>query len=985
DYLYVKQKVWDYVYARAGKIDFDVMQLGSIIKGQGKYNASINLLNNDLTLNGMMPISLSDSQSVTIYPRGGQIVMHKNRDFDFAGLVHMPRFDFYGKSYSFIYDDFKLSMPIIDSLVLRVPSFTKDKFGRKPLKRVMTAISNMGGDLFIDRSDNKSGRIDTLQQYPIFRSKKPSFTYYDKKNIRRGVYDRENFHFKLDTFSIDSLNDFKTENLAFKGTFVANGVLPELKQDLILMSDYSLGIITDTPEDGYPLYNGKANTSGRIRMSNNGLTSDGDMKYIESTTISKEFVLMPDSTVAQHTESFVNKEMAGDPQYPNVEATDVYMKYQPMEDFMTVRKKEDKIKMFEDVLLDGSFILNREELFGNGRIDFNMCIMISNRFNFKHHEIFSDTCNFKLSAQDFTVGDDASFFSENVNAIVNFDLMESRFFSNGGGTYFHFPPNQYKCFMDRFIWYMDKQELELSKNELQSEMKQKDIGFEKPAFVSEHPDQDSLRFDAPRANWSLKDVVIRAREVDHIDAADSRIFPDSGRVNIFPRAVIETLKNSKVLTNRTNKYHKFYKANIDITGRKNFKGDGFYDYVDKDNKKQQIFFHTIRQDSSKQTYAEGVVFDTADFKLSPAFGYHGKVNLEANDKSLYFDGSFKIFSSCDSLSQTWIDFRSEIDPKSIYIPISKTPVDSGGRPLSVGLNLTRDSTFAYSSFLTKPYKKDDISVIAADGFIFFDKNSKEYRVSSQEKLNFPSTPGNLVSLKNNRCYVYHEGKMDLGANLGALKVDVAGNTTHNLETNEIKLDLMMVFKFFFNDNSLKVFTDDLLEDEELNLVNFERPVYEKALREFNGKEKGDKLIGEISLDGFFKRVPDALNHQIVLNDIKLDWSDETQSYKSKGQIGIGNIGRKQINRMVNGKLMFEKRKSGKDDRMHFYVELTSGNWYYFFYRRGLLQTISNNLEYNKIIKEMKPEDRKLKTKRNEDSFSYTTCSARLKDEFLEDF
>ena len=293
-------------------------------------------------------------------------------------------------------------------------------------------------------------------------------------------------------------------------------------------------------------------------------------------------------------------------------------------------------------------------------------------------------------------------------------------------------------------------------------------------------------------------------------------------------------------------------------------------------------------------------------------------------------------------------------------------------------------SFAYSSFLSRPYKKDDISVISSDGFLFFDKSSREYRISSQEKLNFPSTPGNWVSLKNNKCYVYHEGKLNLGVDLGELKVGVAGNSTHNLETDEIKLDLMMVFKFMFSDNALKLLSGDLIEDEGLNLVNFERKTYEKALREFNGKQAGDKLIGQVSLDGMFKRVPDVFNHPMVLSDVKMIWDDKTHTYKSVGQIGVGNVYKKQINRMVNGKVEFEKRKGGKD-RMHLYIELSDGSWYYFFYRNGLLQTVSTNKEYNTVIKEMKAEDRKLKTKRKEEPYSFTICSERLKNTFIENF
>ena len=43
-------------------------------------------------------------------------------------------------------------------------------------------------------------RHTSLSLYPIFKSEKPAFTYYDSKNIRRGVYTRDKFYFEIDTF-----------------------------------------------------------------------------------------------------------------------------------------------------------------------------------------------------------------------------------------------------------------------------------------------------------------------------------------------------------------------------------------------------------------------------------------------------------------------------------------------------------------------------------------------------------------------------------------------------------------------------------------------------------------------------------------------------------------------------------------------------------------------------------------------------------------
>ena len=112
--VYIKEKIYYFLLSRAGKVDYDVIQFNSVTKDEN--NATINLLNFDLKLNGVKTVYLSDSQNVYIYPKDEQLVVKKNRDFDFDGRIHAGLFDFYGKLFSFSYDKFKIDMPVSDSM-----------------------------------------------------------------------------------------------------------------------------------------------------------------------------------------------------------------------------------------------------------------------------------------------------------------------------------------------------------------------------------------------------------------------------------------------------------------------------------------------------------------------------------------------------------------------------------------------------------------------------------------------------------------------------------------------------------------------------------------------------------------------------------------------------------------------------------------------------------------------------------------------------
>jgi hypothetical protein len=90
----VKQRFYDYLNSFAGKIDYDVISFFSEPEGGGD-NASLNLLNNELKIRGVDQIQLSDSQNVVIFPEGEEILLKKNRDFEFAGKIRAGLFVFF--------------------------------------------------------------------------------------------------------------------------------------------------------------------------------------------------------------------------------------------------------------------------------------------------------------------------------------------------------------------------------------------------------------------------------------------------------------------------------------------------------------------------------------------------------------------------------------------------------------------------------------------------------------------------------------------------------------------------------------------------------------------------------------------------------------------------------------------------------------------------------------------------------------------------
>ena len=71
--------------------------------------------------------------------------------------------------------------------------------------------------------------------------------------------------------------------------------------------------------------------------------------------------------------------------------------------------------------------------------------------------------------------------------------------------------------------------------------------------------------------------------------------------------------------------------------------------------------------------------------------------------------------------------------------------------------------------------------------------------------------------------------------------------------------------------------------------------------------------------------------------------------------------------------------------VNIYIELDPNNWYFFTYQRGMMQTISSNDEYNTIIKETKPADRKYKHQKGEQPYQFMYSTVRKKNDFLKKF
>ena len=983
DMVSLPDRFFEYISAHAGRVDYDVINFTSDTKGAD--NASLNLLNNELKIQGVAQIQLSDSQNVVIFPEGEEILVKKNRDFEFGGKIRAGLFLYSGKEFAFEYDNFKIDLKNVDSLRIMVETKEVDMYGNKKIKNIKTLIENINGDLLIDNPFNKSG-IKNFPEYPIFNSKKDSYVYYDKESILDHAYSKKDFYFQVYPYTLDSLDNFKTEGLQLKGYFVSGGIFPPFEEHLKVQKDYSLGFIRKTPPEGYPLYAGKATFHNDIKLSHEGLRGDGDFKYITSITSSNDFIFYPDSMISDAQKMHIEKQISG-VEFPTVDAINVYVHYHPKEDeYYSVKKKVDQVIFDGEASLDGTLKLNPEGLTGWGKLEFSKAELFSAEFKFSEHIVDADTSQFNLKALDMT---GFAFKTDNVNSHVDFKERKGDFMSNGDGSVVEFPQNQYICFMDQFTWYMDQEEIEVSaaQQKVQPEpgkeltaMEMEDIQLSGSAFTSVNPEQDSLSFIAPSAKFNMRKNIITANEVKYIRVADATVYLSDGEVVIEKKAKMRTLSNTKIIANNTTRYHTINNCTTNIFGKKQYSSSGDYDYVDEKNVKQIIHFDVITADSVPQTYATGKINITENFTLSPSFVYTGNVRLDAYNQFLTFDGSTKIAHECTKYGNFWVNFKAEINPNQIYIPISQTISDINNNSLINGVMLCVDTPGIYSAFLSKPKKYSDIPVITADGFLYYDSGSKQYKISNKEKLVEINLPGNYLSLNKEFCNLYGEGKINLGADLGQIKMETVGNINYDTDKEETFMDIVLSMDFMFSDQALKAFVEEVNIDVTLQGIDLTRKTYEKNIMELLGQEASEKLKSEIALNGAMKKLPKEFEHSLFFTDLKMKWDSKNDTYTSVGKIGIGNILKYQVNKLLEGYILIKKKRSG--DILTMYFQIDEANWYYFQYRGGQMLAVSSNQDFVTSIRDLKVDKRKMEVEKGQKPYSFYIASEKSKDDFL---
>jgi len=957
--------------------------------------ARMDLATLNLNIYAVDRVTLSQRKRTTIVPEGSEVVVRKNRDFNFSGWVFSGKAEINTLAANFTYDDFTIALLDTKETVFNVDPI-KQEHGPGPV-RMKSEIRGVSGKLIVDHKNNKSGKNDLFDMYPKLEVANKTRIYYNDKDIYRGAYDSTRFYFTVEPFTRDSLHMFVRDSLRLDGELTSAGIFPKMKQQVKVMPDYSFGFVTEAPKGGYPFYETDAMYENRILLSNNGLQGAGRIDFIHSTSEtlpSSLFAFLPDSTVG--IVDFVNRPNEQGVEFPPVKSDEAYISYVPKGDLLRVRSLPQKeLEFFEgESNLRGGIEIRPEGMTGRGLMDLSRATLISDGFSFKRWDIDADTSSFDLKNEnpEDVEEDPLAFNTENVSAHVSFKDRIGEFNSNQGESEVNFPVNQYKCLMDRFKWYMDNAEIDMERAENKDITIDQGVDLKGPNFFSTHPKQDTLQFMAPKAKFNVRKKVIYCDEVEYIDIADARISPDSMKVIIRKKAKIDKFKNATIVANYITKYHKFDEAEVEIKARRDYSASGRYPYYDIDSNVYYIEMNNIKPDTAYQTTASGVIAQADSFKLSPQFDYYGDVAIAAANPLIEFEGATRINHDCDKFDRNWMAFKSEIYPKNIQIPVSTEMKDLNGGSISAGIvwrdSPATDSLRLYPTFLSSLVDPNDPIVMTASGYLQYNNDANEFQIGSKEKLINRLEKGNFIALHTESCSMNGDGEVSLGMDFGDAEIDAVGVVNYNQSTGETSMNITARMKMALDKGLMEDVAKRINGLEGMKDADFASTTLEQAIRTWEDTETATDFKAKFVTDKEVKKVPKGLNHSMTISGIRLS---SFADFQTNGLITdvqsavLVNMYGEPVMKYVPFRAFFQQIYSGGGgDKFNLMIDIPGGMDYFMAYsmdkKDGTLRIITGDSEMNAAINEMKDDKRKTK------NFKYeTTSNSVYKTKFMDLF
>ncbi len=978
DRVIVKEKAVTQYRAYKGEVDYDNLKIQSVtgtyaatdLKKPVYPNATLSFTKRNMTVRGVDEFNVSDSLNVIIKPDSSLITILQNRDIKFDGTITAGNFEITGKDFTLKYDSFFISLNHIDSINF----FAMEKNSRGQLVRRkinnsmvgadstaaaaggMAGAAKTSGTLYINRPNNKAGKVK-VPNYPRLDAAAGGAIYFDRPEVLGGVYDRSVF-FVVPPFKLDSLNDADPTSLNFAGTFVSSGMFPSFKEKLHTMPDKSLGFEHIVPSGGYQLYKTDAKLTGVIALDNRGLRAPGKIDFVAASVYSNDFVFYPDSVIAKGSRAIISEKQFGAVVFPQASLPNYQMKWFPKQDQMKLRNTTSPFNFYDSTAqLTGTITVSKRGVSAIGKLETRGSELRSREMNFSAKDFSARHARFKAKSAD-----PAKPLIDGTDVRVKFNLQQNYADISPeveGQAAIDFPFAQFRTSIPNARWDLTTQKITMTKNP--------DVPIENSYFYTTRKDLDSLSFYAEKAVYDLKTQEMKVSGIPYITVADARITPENNEVLILENAKIGTLKNTTIILDTLNGYHRLTEGVVDVISRKQFSGYATYQYVNflKDTFAIKMTdFHlepVVEAESTKklsrkksvasmQTVGVGNVAEAEKLVLGAGMYYKGDLTMFATKPALKLTGYVKLDIKKIKNYNTWIRYTQTGDETEVLINFDKA-ITEEGKKVDAGLHFSSLENDLYISFLNEKNEGDDDFFIPS-GTLYYDPETKENKIEDRDKAAGNKLSGKVFAYNDETRQIRFEGSVNFFKGTKDFNVVASAIGQGNMETNEIRMNSLVMINTTVVSDAFTVMARNIQaiiqnEGAEEGLGDRTELLYKIAdiVGERNAKDyEARSQQGYVSLGTMSETA-----RPLTFGNVNLKWSQKRKAFYSEGALGLANISKNDINGAFEGFMEVKRNMEDGSPVFNVFIKASADSWYYFSYEDNRLLMYSSSTEFNTIV------------------------------------
>lgn len=1021
DLVKLLPKLSHYVRASREEIDYDKLRL---ISRTSKINAVLNLKTGEIRIDQVQPVQFNREKQIAVKPLGNQLIVRGNRDFDFSGEIYAGGMVFTGKNFHFNYDPYYIKMDSVRYFDLFLP--VDDVIG-EGMERQSTGsrIEHLSGYLLIDAPKNKSGTED-IAYFPSLQTKSPSYIFYDRADSL-AHYSRDSFYFELAPFSLNGMDSLLAGEVELKGQLNSGGIFPDFEESLTIQEDGSLGFITETEEGGQSTYGNRGNYEGEIILSNRGLEGKGTLNYLEAEIESEDLSFQLDRTTASARSFALEEKVTGSREVPQVRGTEVNIEFKPYVDSLVVNSVKDApFEMFtsNEHSFDGGLVLTPEALKGSGRLDWSAANMSSKDMDFSTFGARADTAS--VGIKSLESDDRLALRTSNVKADIDFETQIASFENNSTDLSTALPYNQFKTSIDRFDWDMaggnitfqaeigknrftsthpDQDELTFTGTEATYDINTSILDVEGVPFIMSadakiFPGDGKIKVDPGAKIEELTNAKIVADTLHEYHVINKATVQLLGRkeyrasgfyeYNVGPHT--QEVELQKIIGTRIGKGKRGDKATATRATATINEGTTFY----VDNKTR--FYGTMNLDASSKTLLfDGYAKIEAD-KFPGARWFTVRSEGDKKDLTLavrspkdrdgvpLFTGIYlskprrRVYPSMVEI----LDFRKDhpiLNAAGLVNYDEENDVFSFGdslrifNPDHIGGNLMKfdnaNGTISGDGELGLGGRLKYISM-KSYGSVAMDMPSQAKGGVEADPEPTPDPEPEAEKEKsdspNNMFLLEEEVKPKEDTTASAAGTDITIDAPIEEAYPDVVVKAMAAIDLVFPDKLVNMMATDLVSGAYaapgLNLVT-DAKFYEAGLKTLfpSGKERE---VAEASLAAGVLNVPRKINeHTFLFSQLNMKWSTDYQSFVTTEKYsGLASIRGNQISKMLEVHAEV-KMPSGGDDRLYIYIKSPSELYYFFGFKDGILNVVSNNTQFMNELEGMKAKEMVMKMKDGE--------------------